>query len=156
MVIQYQIHHFSNVNLIYLDLYYKNDFDIDLCLGWIDSIIPKNSFYILVIWSKDTHHSDEIITALEEIEKKPFTTFSETKNEEYKNEDNSFKWQNSNKKLMLNLKIFQKQKSLSIWKKSILNSSNIVIGHLSRNIDVNALRKKLQKIIIGHGGTSLL
>lgn len=148
--------HFSNVNLIYLDLYYKNDFDIDLCLGWIDSIIPKNSFYILVIWSKDTHHSDEIIDALEEIEKKPFATFSETKNEDYKNEEDSFKWSELKQKINSELANISEIEELSIWKKSILNSSNIVIGHLSRNIDVNALRKKLQKIIIGHGGTFLL
>src|SRR5690606_37051745 len=43
-----------------------------------------------------------------------------------------------------------------IWKKSILNSSNIVIGHLSNNTDGDTLRKKLQKIIIGHGGEHLL
>lgn len=147
---------FTNVNLVYLDLYYKNEFEIDLCLGWIDSIIPKNSFYILVIWSKDTHHSEEIITGLEEIGKKPFTTFTETKNEEYKNEDNSFKWNELKEKINAELEAIPEIEELTIWKKSILNSSNIVIGHLSKNIDADALRKKLQKIIIGHGGTYLL
>lgn len=147
---------FTNVNLVYLDLYYKDDFDIDLCLGWIDSIIPKNSFYILVIWSKDTQHSEEVVAGLEQIEKKPFTTFTETKNEEYKNEDNSFKWNELKQKINTELEAIPEIEELTIWKKSILNSSNIVIGHLSKNIDANALRKKLQKIILGHGGTYLL
>lgn len=146
----------TNVNLIYLDLYYKNEFEIDLCLGWIDSIIPKNSFYILVIWSKDTHHSDEIVEALTAIKRRPFTTFTETKNEEYKNKDNSFKWNSLKDKINTELAKIAEIEELAIWKKSILNSSNIVIGHLSKNIEPNALRKKLQKIIIGHGGTYLL
>ena len=148
--------HLTNVNLIFLDLYYKNEFEIELCLGWIDSIIPKNSFYILVIWSKDTHHSDEIIDALSAIERRPFTTFRETKNEQYKNKDNFFNWGALKEKINTELAIISEIEELAIWKKSILNSSNIVIGHLSKNTDISELRKKLQKIIIGHGGTYLL
>ncbi|MDO3695888.1 hypothetical protein QVZ41_13640 [Wenyingzhuangia sp. chi5] len=147
---------YTNVNLVYLDLYYGNDFDIELCLGWIDSIISKNSFYILVIWSKDTHHAQEVIRELEKIEKKPFVTFVETKNEEYKNEDSSFKWNKLKEKINSELIAISEIEELSIWKKSILNSSNIVIGHLSKNTNTDALRKKLQKIIIGHGGTFLI
>ncbi len=148
--------HFTNVNLIYLDLYYQNEFEIDLCLGWIDSIIPKNSFYILVIWSKDTQHSDEVIAALTAIQRKPFTTYTETKNEEYKNEDNTFKWNTLKEKINAELEAISEIEELATWKKSIVNSSNIVIGHLSKKIDIESLRKKMQKIIIGHGGTYLL
>lgn len=147
---------FTNVNLIYLDLYYQNEFEIDLCLGWMYSIVPENSFYILVIWSKDTHHSDEIVNALTEIQRRPFAIFKETKNDEYKNEDNSFKWNILKEKINIELEAIPEIEELVIWKKSIFNSSNIVIGHLSKNIDAVALRKKLQKIIIGHGGTYLL
>ncbi|WP_282116183.1 hypothetical protein [Cellulophaga baltica] len=148
---------FSNVNLIYLDLYYKTEFDLEMCLGWIDSIVPKNSFYVLVIWSKDTEeHKAEIIEGLTEINKKPFVTFNEIKNNTYKNEDSSFKWQELKDKIDKELNNIPELKELSIWKKSIFNSSNVVIGHLSKNIDSDDLKKKLQKIIIGHGGTYLL
>ncbi len=148
---------FSNVNLVYLDLYYKNDFDLEMCVEWIDSIVPKNSFYVLVIWSKDTEeHKNEIIEGLTKIHKKPFVTFNEVKNNNYRNNDNSYKWQELKNKIDTELDKIPELEELSIWKKSILNSSNIVIGHLSKNIDAGALRKKLQKIIIGHGGTYLL
>lgn len=148
--------HYSNVNLIYLDLYYQDDFDLDLCLGWIDSIIPKNSFYVLVIWSKDTHHSEEVIEGLTGLNKKPFVTFSETKNDDYKNEDSSFKWNDLRQKIDSELEKISELQELAIWKKSVLYSSNIIIGHLTKNIQPDALKKKLQKIIIGHGGTYLL
>lgn len=148
--------HYSNVNLIYLDLYYKDEFDIELCLGWIDSIISKNSFYVLVIWSKDTHHSEEIITGLESLNKKPFVTFSETKNDDYKNHDTTFKWDELRLKIDTELKKIPELEELAIWKKSVLFSSNIIIGHLTKNIQPDDLKKKLQKIILGHGGTYLL
>lgn len=37
---------YSDVNLIFLDLYYKKEFDVELCTGWIESLIPVNSFYV--------------------------------------------------------------------------------------------------------------
>jgi hypothetical protein len=146
---------YSNINLIYLDLYYKEDFDIDLCLGWVDSIISENSFYILVIWSKDTQHTSEIVDGLKGLNKKPFTTFSETKNDDYKNPDNSFKWEDLKAKIDLEIATIPQLEELAIWKKSILYSSNSIIGHLTKGIESEALKKKLQKIILGHGGSYL-
>jgi len=148
--------HFSNVNLVFLDLYYQDDFDIDMCLGWIDSIIEENSFYVLVIWSKDTHHSKDIVERLSHINKKPFAWYSETKDDTYKNPDSSFKWEELKQKISSELEKIPELKELSTWKKSVLNSSNIIIGHLSKGSTPEELRKKLQKIIIGHGGTYLL
>lgn len=147
---------YSNVNLLYLDLYYKDDFDVDLCLGWVDSIIPNGGFYILVIWSKDTQHFEEVISGLDRIGKKPFLAFSETKNDDYKNEDNSFKWDALKAKITSELENVPELEELAVWKRSILYSSNKIIGHLSSKVDKDALKKKLQKIVIGHGGTYLL
>ncbi|WP_443633604.1 hypothetical protein ABXT64_01365 [Candidatus Marifrigoribacter sp. Uisw_064] len=148
---------FSNVNLVYLDLYYKIDFDLEMCIGWIDSIVPKNSFYVLVIWSKDTEeHKDEIIEGLTQIHKKPFVTFNEIKNNSYKNTDNSYKWQELKNKIDSEINNIPELNELSVWKKSVLFSSNVIIGHLTKNILPDALKKKLQKIILGHGGTYLL
>lgn len=146
---------FSNVNLIYLDLYYKEEFDLEMCLGWIDSIIPKNSFYVLVIWSKDPHHKDEIIEGLSGINQMPFITFLETKNDEYKNPDRTFKWSDLKAKIDSDINNISELKELSVWKKSVQNASNIIIGNLSKNATQDQLKIKLQKIIIGHGGNSL-
>lgn len=147
---------FSNVNLVFLDLYYQEDFEIDFCLGWLDSILPDNSFYVLVIWSKDTHHSEEIIEGLAGINKKPFITFCETKNDDYKNADTSFKWDELKEKIDTELAALPQLEELAIWKKGILISSNSIIGHLAKDVDADALRKKMQKIVLGHGGTSFI
>jgi hypothetical protein len=146
---------FSNVNLIYLDLYYKEDFDLDLCLGWIDSIVPKNSFYVLVLWSKDPHHKDEIIEGLSKINQIPFITFCETKNDDYKNPDSSFKWTELKAKIDSEINKISELEELAVWKKSVQNASNIIVGTLSKNSSQEQLKTKLQKIIIGHGGSSL-
>jgi hypothetical protein len=146
---------FSNVNLIYLDLYYKDDFDLELCLGWIDSIVPKNSFYVLVIWSKDPHHKDEIIKGLSKINQIPFITFCETKNDDYKNPDSSFKWTELKAKIDSEINNISELEELAVWKKSVQNASNIIVGTLSKNTSQEQLKTKLQKIIIGHGGSSL-
>ena len=135
---------FSNVNLIYLDLYYKDDFDLELCLGWIDSIIPKNSFYVLVIWSKDPHHKDEIIEGLSKINQLPFVTFCETKNDDYKNPDSTFKWPELKTKIDFEINKISELKELAVWKKSVQNASNIIIGTLSKNTTQEQLKTKLQ------------
>lgn len=146
---------FSNVNLIYLDLYYKDDFDLELCLGWIDSLIPKNSFYVLVIWSKDPHHEGEILEGLSKINQLPFIIFCETKNDDYKNPDSTFKWTELKTKIDSEINNISELKELAVWKKSVQNASNIIIGTLSKNTTQEQLKTKLQKIIIGHGGSSL-
>lgn len=146
---------FSNVNLIFLDLYYKDDFDIELCMGWLDSMLIENSFYVLVIWSKDTHHEAEIIAGLSSINKSPFVTFCETKSDEYKIDDNTFKWSELKDKIDSELDKISELQELSIWKKSVQSASNTIIGNLSKNITQEQLKTKLQKIIIGHGGKYL-
>jgi len=146
---------FVNVNLIFLDLYYQTDFDVDLSVGWIDSIIPESSFYVLVIWSKDNHHRDEIVEGLSTIKKKPFLDFNESKSD-YQKEDNTYNWESLKKMIDNGVEEVSELSELSIWKKSVLNSSNVIIGHLSKDSDSEKLKIKLQKIISGHGGTSFI
>ncbi len=146
---------FSNVNLVYLDLFYKDEFDLELCLGWIDSMIPENSFYILVIWSKDPHHKEEIIEGLSKINHLPFKTYCETKNDFYKNPDNSFKWIKLKTKIDSDINKISELEELGVWKKSVQSASNIIVGNLSKETSQEQLKSKLQKIIIGHGGSSL-
>jgi len=145
---------FSNVNLIFLDLYYSNDFDYELCVGWIDSILSENSFYVLVIWSKDSQHRNEIIDGLSRIGKKPFLDFNETKSG-YKNKNNTYDWMRLKKKIDDGINKVSELTELSVWKKSVLTSSNVIVGHLSKDSDPEKLRVKLQKIILGHGGKAI-
>jgi len=149
--------HFSDLNLIFLDVHFTEnfaDYDPTHCAAWIDSLVPEYSFYILVLWSKETDKKDEILEELKKINKEPFLFFAEQKTD-YQTQ-NSWDFDRLNDSINSQLDNYPELDELSIWKKSILNSSNIVIGHLSNNIDNDALRKKLQKIIIGHGGEYLL
>lgn len=147
---------FYDVNLIFLDLYYKSEFDVELCTGWIESIIPESSFYVLVLWSKDTHHADEIILDLTHISRKPYLTLSIQKGEEYKNLDNTWNFEKLHLKINSEVNKHHALNELALWKKSIKSSSNIIIGHLSKDTTSDDFNKKLQKIIIGHGGTSYI
>lgn len=81
---------FSDVNLIFLDLYFSDKFDAELCTGWIEKIIMESSFYVLVIWSKDTQHEHEIIEDLLKLNRKPYKVISKQKGEEYKNPTNEW------------------------------------------------------------------
>ncbi|MFC0513110.1 hypothetical protein ACFFGT_02825 [Mucilaginibacter angelicae] len=61
----------ESVKLIFLDLYYKADFDAEIPAQWVSTIIPKNARYYLVIWSKDTHHRDDLLSVLNQIDVPP-------------------------------------------------------------------------------------
>ncbi|PYF74349.1 hypothetical protein [Pedobacter nutrimenti] len=61
----------ESVNILFLDLYYKATFDAELSAQWVESIIPPNKKYVLVVWSKDTHHQEELIRLLNEIDLMP-------------------------------------------------------------------------------------
>jgi hypothetical protein len=61
----------ETVKLLFLDLYYKADFDPELSAQWVQSIIPPNTEYVLVIWSKDTHKKDALLEILDYLELKP-------------------------------------------------------------------------------------
>ena len=149
---------FTDINLIFLDLYYKDSFDVELCTGWIESLIPKNAFYVLVIWSKDTHHTEEVIADLNEIDRSPYLYLPIQKSEEYKHQDNAWDFSKLHDEITTQVGKHHALDELSLWKDSIKISSNMIIGHLSRdaNSDAASFIKKLQKIIVGHGGTSYI
>jgi len=61
----------ETVKILFLDLYYKAQFDAELSAQWVQSIISPFSDYTLVIWSKDTHQKDELLTILDYIDLTP-------------------------------------------------------------------------------------
>lgn len=147
---------YSDVRIVFLDVYYTDnttDYDPELCSGWIDSIVNKKSFYVLVIWSKDTDHTTEIMEELAKIEKTPFIVIERNKSKYIVEGVFDFeKLVNDINSQIGDVKVIEE---LEHWKESIILSSNIVLGHLSNNLDQSRLIKRLQKIIIGHGGKSI-
>ncbi|MBK6902089.1 MAG: hypothetical protein IPH04_04540 [Saprospirales bacterium] len=60
---------FSDLNLIFLDVHFTDnpaDYDPTHCAAWLDSLLTENSFYILVLWSKETDKKDEILEELKD------------------------------------------------------------------------------------------
>ncbi len=56
----------ETVKLLFLDLHYKGPFDAYLSAQWVTRIIPPNTKYSLIIWSKDTDRKDELLNVLKE------------------------------------------------------------------------------------------
>lgn len=149
--------HFSDLNLIFLDVHFTEniaDYDPTHCAAWVDSLLPENSFYILVLWSKETDKKDEILEELKLIKKEPFLFFAEQKTD-YQTKD-GWDFQKLNESINLKLADYPELQELSNWKKSVLYSANSIVGHLTKTTEADALKKKLQKIILGHGGNYLL
>lgn len=147
---------FSNANLLFLDIYYNSERQLDKekCAEWVSGIIPENSFYILVIWSQDTDEAEEVITEIVNENRPPFITIIKQKSDYQIKEG----WDFDKLRVDIDTEIgsIPEIEELAIWKKSINNARNLVIGHLSRKTTSEELRSKLQKIIVGHGGTYLI
>jgi hypothetical protein len=79
----------ETVELIFLDLYYSEDFEPYQCAKWIDDIVPEDKQYELVIWSKDSHRTHELMAVLVEINKVP--RFHITKQKSDYNKENGIK-----------------------------------------------------------------
>jgi hypothetical protein len=145
---------FSNVNLIFLDLYYSSKFDVDLCTSWICSVVPEHSFYILVIWSKDTDHSEEVLKELKEVNRSPYLNLPLQKGDTFKNNDHTWNFKKLYEHIQTDIDKHSGLEELSFWRKSISNASNLILGHLTKDLTQNTLNTKLQRIILGHGGNS--
>ena len=148
---------YSDVNLIFLDVYYTSgldEYDPELCSGWIDALIPEYHFYILVIWSRDTEHKDEILQALKSIKKLPFKVIEAQKTDYTLQNSWDFSRLHEDIEKVMNKTVAIEE--FGLWKKSIKTSANLIIGHLAQtqSLDKPKLRKRLQKIILGHGGST--
>lgn len=66
----------ETIKILFLDLYYTANFDATVSAQWVKSIIAPHADYALVIWSKDTHRMDELLSILKEIDL--FPTYVQT------------------------------------------------------------------------------
>ncbi len=71
----------ETIELIFLDLYYLPEFDPYLCADWVNSIVAENKLYELVIWSKDSHKSEDLRNVLLEINKAPRALITKQKSD---------------------------------------------------------------------------
>jgi hypothetical protein len=59
----------STIELVFLDLFYNTGinaaFDPFACCEWLTRIVPANKNYILIIWSNDPDHKDELMEVIE-------------------------------------------------------------------------------------------
>jgi hypothetical protein len=61
----------ESVKLLFLDLEYSGKFDPVSSAQWVQSIIPPNTKYSLVIWSKDTDKTSPVLEILDELKLSP-------------------------------------------------------------------------------------
>lgn len=149
---------FADVNLIFLDLLYSNrDFDAEQCSNWVRTLIPEKSFYILIIWTKDPSHAEDVMTELgkKNINRLPFKLLVKSKIEFPTDSQSKFDYSKLFHEIDEEMKNLPSLAEIGIWKKSIKEASNIVIGNLSKKSDPTLFNSKLQKIIVAHGGTLL-
>lgn len=152
---------FSDVSIVFLDLYFSeglNSFDAELCVDWIESIIPEKSFYILVIWTREIEHQQEILDLLKKRHLLPFKSITHNKTDFIS--PNPEKEKYNFEKLMIEINSALDHtpalSEIGIWKRNIKSASNKVIGGLTKVSDPEIVSKKLQKVIVGHGGTSII
>ncbi|HEY4288003.1 MAG TPA: hypothetical protein VGN00_12950 [Puia sp.] len=62
---------YDSIKVLFLDLYYSAQFEAYISAQWVKSIIPPNSNYALIVWSKDTHKTNELLEILNTLERKP-------------------------------------------------------------------------------------
>lgn len=148
---------YSDAILVFLDLYFTADriLDKEKCAEWVEGIVFKNSFFILVIWSQDTDEAEEVINEIKKTNRIPFVSIIKQKSD-YQIGNSKWDFDKLHSDIQGKINERPELKELASWKKSIKNSSNLIIGHLSKDDNPANIPTKLQKIIIGHGGTSLI
>ena len=145
---------FSDVNLIFLDLYYSGKFDPEQCSNWVRSIIKDKSFYILVLWTKDVSKADEVLSLLAEHNRIPFIQLVKSKTDyPIEGGDKKYNFSKLLEEIDSEIENTPALEEIQLWKKSVKSSSNEVIGNITKN--QNEIVSKLKKIIIAHGGKAI-
>ena len=84
----------QTIEIVFLDLFYNTqiaaEFNPYACVDWLQHIIPHGKKYILIIWSKDIQHKDELLQIIKELDA-PFPFHVENKlKEEYRTANNEY------------------------------------------------------------------
>lgn len=147
---------YSDVMLLFLDLYYsESPFDAELCANWVQSIIPQKSFYVLVLWTRDSSNAEEVKEELKKNNRTPFCCIIKSKIDYQNGEEERYNYRRLFEDINNELDNVPALEEIQIWKKCTKLSSNEIIGHLTKESDPNKFNQKLKKIIISHGGTSI-
>lgn len=147
---------YSDINVLFLDLIYsENPFDPELCSSWVQSIIPKNSHYILVLWTKDIGSAELVLEELRRINRNPSFYLTENKIDYPSQGEEKYNFTVLFNKINETLENLPALEEINLWKKNIKLSSNQVIGNLTRTSSPNIFNNKLKKIIISHGGSAI-
>lgn len=147
---------YSDLNLIFLDLYLDGEnFHAETCSNWVRQLIPEKTFYILIIWSKDPSEATEVLENLKRLKRLPFIVLEKNKNEYTIEGDEKYDFSKLFENISEEIANIPSLSEIGIWKKSIKNASNLIIGNLTKDIIPTILTNKLKKIIIGHGGKNI-
>lgn len=145
---------FSDVNLVFLDLFYSGRFDAEQCANWVRSIIKDKSFYILILWTKDVSKAEQVLELLTIHNRTPFIQLIKSKTDyPIEGEDKKYNFSKLLEEIDAEIDATPALEEIQLWKKSVKSSTNEVIGNITKNQD--AIVGKLKKIIIAHGGTSI-
>ncbi len=147
----------SDALLVFLDIYFNAErvLDEEKCAEWVSGIVREGSFFILVIWSQDTDEADKVISKLKESKRWPYVSIIKQKSD-YQTGDREWDFNRLDEDIQKTLDKNPELLELASWKISIKRASNLIIGHLSKEEQPNTLTSRLQKIILGHGGSSIL
>jgi hypothetical protein len=147
--------HFSDVNIIYLDLYYSGKFDAEQCSNWVRSIVDEKTFYVLVLWTKDISKAAEVIELLTHHNRKPFLCIEKNKTEyPSKTEGKKYEFEQLIQEINQIIETNNALEEIFNWKNNLKISSNNVISNITK--DPSQINDKLKKIIMSHGGKSII
>lgn len=149
---------FSDASIVFLDLYFSDDinsFDAELCVDWVGSIIPEKSFYILIIWTREIEHQQEILDLLKKRHLLPFKYIIHNKTDFISSNQEKEKYNFEELMVEINSALDHTPalSEIGIWKRNIKSASNRVIGGLTKDHNPEIFKNKLQKIIVSQGGT---
>lgn len=144
---------YTDVSLIYLDLFYSEKFDAEQSCNWVSTIIPEKSFYVIVFWTKDPSKADEVLEHLIRHNRTPFLYFVESKSNYLQGAQN-YNFSSLVNKIQTSCSNTPAIEEILLWKKSIKLSTNEVLGHLAKQ--PSNITEKLKKLIVSHGGKSIV
>jgi hypothetical protein len=112
----------KTIEIVFLDLFYNTqiaaEFNPYACVDWLKHIIPHGKKYILIIWSKDIQHKDELLQIIKELDA-PYPFYVENKlKDNYRTADHEY----NIKKLLSELDV--------VLQKEIQISNEIYFGQI--------------------------